>query len=93
MASPNSDQNFIDILLSKPGAPASNTFVRSTRKPRDAQWLSPCQPLADNSLRTPRLFTEPFPSTLYNVNPGKNSNIIDPPSSPHSERFRDRDEV
>lgn len=34
-----------------------------------------------------------FPETLYKVNPGERSNIVDPVSFPRSEHFYDRDEV
>jgi len=34
-----------------------------------------------------------FPYTLYKVNPGERSNIVDPATSARSEYFYDRDEV
>jgi hypothetical protein len=58
--------------------------------------LAGCRPLSTTGGRPPTSVLSlhrSFPYTLYKVNPGKHSNIVDRATSPRSEHFYDSDEV
>ena len=69
-----------------------NIFVRNTR----LATLAGRRPMSTAGGRLPTSVLSlhrSFPYTLYKVNPGKRSNIVDPATSARSEHFHSRDEV
>jgi hypothetical protein len=70
-----------------------NMFIRNRR----LATLAGCRPMstAGGRLGPTSVLSlhRSFPYTLYKVNPGKRSNIVDPATSARSEHFHDRDEV